>query len=202
MLLCLVIIPCRSLACGFLKLGKLGFPQEHCHCFAFLVHCLTVWAASLRPTVVAPILGKIIGGPSQFGLDWNSGILRGMSWEVTGPEDPMVSLLPWLQADCQSVGSLSYCSIDTESSFLNPTIFRRYFNRLDLDLERYRSCDAVQHAYGSENPQMTNTKQSLTEWSVMKLTSYSSSFLFCFALNDARRDKCSVSRYGFSIICS
>ena len=75
----------------------------------------------------------------------------------------MVSLLPWLQADRQSVGSLSYCSIDTASSFLNPTIFRRYFNRLDLDLERYRSCDAVQHAYGSEKPQMTNTKQSLTE---------------------------------------
>jgi hypothetical protein len=78
------------------------------------------------------------------------------------------SLLPWLQADRQSVESLSYCSIDTESSFLNPMIFRRYINCPDLDLERYRSCNAVvQHGYGSEKPQMTSTKQSLTEWSVI-----------------------------------
>lgn len=90
MLLCLVIIPCRSLGCGFRKLGKLAFPQVQCHCFAFLGHCLTVWAASLRPPVVAPMLGKIIGGPSRFELDWNVGLLRAMSWEVTGPEDPTV----------------------------------------------------------------------------------------------------------------
>jgi hypothetical protein len=167
MLLCLVIIPCRSLGCGFRKLGKLAFPQVQCHCFAFLGHCLTVWAASLRPPVVAPMPGKIIGGPSRFELDWNVGLLRAMSWEVTGPEDPTVLYFH----GCKLIAnrwSLSYCSIDTESSFLNPMIFRRYINCPDLDLERYRSCNAVvQHGYGSEKPQMTSTKQSLTEWSVI-----------------------------------